>query len=130
YAGRPIGLGEMSGWESIRQCLMEPCSGPPSPRACLRRDEIEASSAQPARQRARRGSEDSFEEASEVRLIRKAGSLRDIGERRLRRLEQATRALQPQRQQVLMRRAPHRLLECAREMCRREGDFPGEPLEG
>ena len=81
-------------------------------------------------ERARRDAELPLEQAGEVRLVGEAGTERDVGERGVRRLEESSRTLEAQRHQMLVRRAAHRLLERAREMCEREPRFAREHVEG
>ena len=69
-----------------------------------------------SQQRAWRDAELPLEESREVRLISEAGAEGDVGQRRAGRLEQTTRALEPERHEMLMRRAAHGFLERAREM--------------
>ena len=76
-----------------------------------------------------RDAELALEETREVRLVGEAGAHRDVGERDTRALEQASGALEAQRHQMLVRRAAHRLLERAREMCERESRLAGEDVE-
>jgi len=59
-----------------------------------------------------------FEESCEVRLIREAGALRDVGENRILGVEHATRALEAEMEQVLMRRQAESLAKRTREMRR------------
>ena len=81
-------------------------------------------------ERARRDAELPLEQPGEVRLIGEAGANGDVGERDVRRLEESPSALEAQHHQMLVRRAAHRLLERAREMCEREPRFAREHVEG
>ena len=70
-----------------------------------------------------------LEEASEVRLIGETGAGRDLREGDIRGVEETPGTLEAQRHQMLVRRAAHRLLERAREMCQRESGLPREDVE-
>src|SRR5438046_4603969 len=61
-----------------------------------------------------------------MRLIGEARALRDVRQAGFATLEQSPRALQAERQEVLMRSAAQRFLEGAREVRRREADLSGE----
>jgi hypothetical protein len=78
---------------------------------------------------ARRDTELPLEQASEVRLIGEAGAQGDVGEGGTRRVEETPGTLEAQRHQMLVRRAAHRLLERAREMCQRESGLAREDVE-
>ena len=70
-----------------------------------------------------------LEQAGEVRLVGEAGAGGDVGEGGVRRLEESPSTLEAQRHQMLVRRAAHRLLERAREMCERESGLAREDVE-
>ena len=71
-----------------------------------------------------------LEESCEVRLIREAGALRDIGENGIVGVEQATCALEADMQQVPMRRQPESLTKRTGEVSGRKSRFAGEVLDG
>ena len=70
-----------------------------------------------------------LEESREVRLIGEAGPQRNIGERGVGGVEQATRALEPKREQMLMWRSSDRLLEGTREMRWRQSRDASEGVD-
>jgi hypothetical protein len=64
-----------------------------------------------------------LEEAGEMRLVGETGAQGDVGQRRVRRVEQAARALEAKREQVLMWCTPGSLTESTGEVRGGETDF-------
>src|SRR5882724_6029855 len=71
-----------------------------------------------------------LEQSGEVGLVGEAGALGDVGKGCVRVLEQATRALEAETEEIAMRRGTQRLLEGAGKMRGRETNFVGEKFHG